>query len=283
MWPSVVVAAVCGALAGFVAAMLVRDRSQHRVLYAILFLATFAGLNTVGQRVVTPHLRAFDARRSADSVLSGNRLLAALVQRHPELRQSFVDMVEDLARRGATTKEAHSEGVAWGQAKVSEFLPRYLPVASDAALVHFSEANVAALDSLASRRSLGCVDWLNGRSDTSTGDPNFLPPEVIERFSDTLAEVIESSPAPSPSRVEPAVAEIDMQRVAATVAIKHGSDALGRIANLSSADLTEEQKIQVCEAVATLYRELLRFPDPRRSALLRYLYSQDSGPGSDAS
>jgi hypothetical protein len=275
MWHSAVVAGVSGALAALVASALVRDRGQHKTSYAIVFALVFAGLNGMAQRVITPELRAWDARRSAAGILSQNRLLRTLSERHPELRESFADMVSDLARTGSSGADARAAGVNWGRTKVGELLPQYLPVASDVALVQFTEANVEAIEVFTGRSDPLCFAWLRGEATPIAGEASAIPEAVLDHMSNAMAVVIESAPAPNQTHLDDAVATVDMQRVAATVAINHGSDTLGRMAALGDPNprLDDKQKLEVCKAAATLYKEVLTFPEPHRSGLLRHLLS----------
>lgn len=275
MWPSALVAGVSGALAALVALALVRDRAQHKGAYAIVFAVAFAGLNGLAQRMITPDLRAWEARRSADEILSQNRLLRTLAERHPELRESFGAMVEDLARSGSSSADARAAGADWGRTKVGELLPRYLPVASDQALVQFTEANVEAIETFTGRSDPLCFDWLRGDSTSVSKDASVIPASVLDHMSNAMAVVIESAPAPNQTHLDDAVANVDMQRVAATVALQHGSETLGRMAALGDANprLDDTQKLEVCKAAATLYKEVLTFPEPHRSGLLRHLLS----------
>lgn len=129
-------------------------------------------LHACSARSMSPEERA---RVEAAKMIEGQRSLSLLASRHPEIRDDFVKMMEEVVRKGGTLQQARAAGLAWGRTRGLEYIQRYLPRASDQAVVNYVSTVIDLLEELRREDEDACFLFLFGHGS-----------EGVERLSKLL-------------------------------------------------------------------------------------------------
>ena len=204
LW-SVLLAGLCGGLAGLVARLVVRDVKNSRGRYAVVLAATFVLFNSASRALVLPHIRAWQARSEARQYLAHDPLWSLLAKQHPEVGDQFTEMMVGLARKGASAKEAKAQGFALGRSMLPSYFAKYAGRASSASLVEYVSVMVAVLQELQKKSPEACYYFLFGQGTEGGSTLADLSPEHQERMTTSLTHVLESAlrdPAAAPDQSE---------------------------------------------------------------------------------
>ena len=268
---SILLSAVCGGLAAGLAGLLVRDRANRRGIYFAVLLCSFAAFNFALKPFLLTQLQVWQARQQTEKLLAGNRLFSLLAAKHPEIRDEALAMMSDLARREVPQAEAEAQALAWGRSVSMKYFPEYLPAASDASLVEFASANLAALDHLSARSDDGCAFYLYG----GTAPPGFqFNEDDSQKLSAAMADIVASSSSGVLAPADPAQKEEARRALIGRITAEHGPDFLAPLARARQPDPPDVDRRALCNITRELYRTALDFPEDQRAVILRALLAR---------
>jgi hypothetical protein len=168
--------------------------------------------------------------------------------------------------------KAPSEFDAIAQPHVAALIKRYLPSASDAAILDFTRVLALEIDQIGSQNADACIAFIAPSPSISPiSVRDFLSSEIMQHDAEAGAAVIESasqvkSTVPPKSEISGVLSEV-VQRMTA----KYGSDG---IATFTKLDQRDHKKF--CTMTGDFYKTVLSLPVNEAIPFLRYIYSRNS-------
>ncbi|HXE29905.1 MAG TPA: hypothetical protein VN656_15410 [Stellaceae bacterium] len=222
-------------------------------VFARLFLVVLGGGSITALRV--------------DHDLASNQMFVAIKKADPntygKLRQAMIDAVD--------SGKSPEQVAAIGRPYVNALTLHYLPIASDQAIVGFTQVLTLEIDQINAKNVDACFEFLNPRPDTPLDVRGFLTPEVANQDIAVTANVIEtgsSSPGKVPSREEVAPA---IKVVSQALVAKYGTENVAALSRPGALDHAMN-----CAIISDLYKDVLQLPLPVAVPALRFFYSRNS-------
>ena len=200
-----------------------------------------------------------DVRAAVEAQLTGTAIFMAVKSVAPVQYELIVDSLEQALRRGVPL---HDVGLR-ARPLIAQIVARYLPAASDDAVVRATAVSIDALHALQSESPAACLDFI--RPGRTNGSVPALPRELSQRESAALAAIVETGAHHEPTSAD--TDEDDLHAVVGEVRAQFGDGAnvLGRL------DSPDIDPAVACRVVAALYEGALDLPAPRNAQLLRRL------------
>jgi hypothetical protein len=225
-----------------------------------------------------------DVARSGDFALSGvpheldrDKLeagllqvptLAAIKRAEPETYAKILGAVIDAIKLGKSQTELNAVTLPF----VADVAKKYIPVASDAAVIEMTKVLVAEMDAISSIDPVACYRFINPRAgEPSVSLADYISRELNNRDIAASAAVIETGSI-KPQRI-PAEAEVSglMNTVVLSLSRKYKADDIAALSDLNSSKVDRRK---VCGIASDLYREVLALRTPDQARLLRYMFAQ---------
>ena len=203
---------------------------------------------------------------SLDRDLAATPSLVAVSKADPDAFARMRNAMLDAAAKG----RPQTEIVAIPQATIGAMVRKYLPHASDQAVLDFTRVMTLETDQIGAKNADACVGFLYPQLGRMPGPvSDFITQEVSQHDVAATQAVIESgatSPVPVPTRE--AVAASIAQVRGALVSMYGAEDvaALARPATLPHDRL--------CAISSAVYNQALLLPKPTAISVLRYLFAQ---------
>jgi hypothetical protein len=258
LW-SFVAGAVSFGLCGGLAPLLVRDpgKKQLRIAVAVGGGVLMSGL--AQEFLVKPH--------EADVALQQVKIFRVLKEREPQAYASI--RAEFLA--GAKDDEAAAFQLG---ARASKFIApltaKYMPLASDEALLHFVTVVVAETEQLRNHDPELARRFLFPAQGEAIDPTPYVDAETLKESVDVVADLIDSGAVGKPHADDPQRADELLRGVMADLAKAHGQD----LALLSRASAPDTDAAKVTAIVMDLYRGILALPAADSAMVLRKLLSK---------
>jgi hypothetical protein len=205
----------------------------------------------------------------ADRDMAAIPTLVAIHKADPKAYDAIRSTVLD----GSRQRRPQPEIDAAVKSSVGAVAKRYLPIASDAAVISFTQVITLEIDQIGAKNADRCVDFLYpGPGKPAVDISSFVTPEVIRADGTATVSVIESGSAtPQPIPTKEAVSAA-LGRAVRQLVEKFGSEdvaALSKPASISHDHL--------CTMVSSLYKNVLSLPTTESGPVLRFLYSEHNG------
>jgi len=262
------VGALCGvAGAGCNIALMRSDRatgSKYRLTASVSLVALITYILLV-RLWLMPHA-AGPAVEGSD--LHNSPLLAAIEQADPATYGRIRDAMSAEEARGKSGEEL--------QAAIAPYLgmvvKRYLPKASDQAILDFTQVMVLEIGQIGAKSADACYDFLFPRASAPPlMAAQYVSPEVSERDVMTAAAVIESGyryPHTVPAKEEVASS---LNLVVSQLVATYGSEDVVTFAKRGPLDHAKS-----CAMAGAMYKNVLALPDRDAVSLLRFLFAQNT-------
>jgi hypothetical protein len=224
-----------------------------------------------------------EVARSSDFALSGaprdldrDKLEAGLLQvptfaaikrAEPETYAKILAAMMDAVKLGKSQTELNAVTLPF----VADVTKKYLPVASEDAVIEMTKVLVAEMDAIGSKDPVACYQFINPRpGDPSVSVADYISGELKNRDIAASAAVIETGSV-RPQRV-PAEAEVSglMNRAVLSLSRKYDAEDIATLSDLNSPTVNRRK---VCGIASGLYREVLMLPVPDQARLLRYMFA----------
>ncbi len=191
-----------------------------------------------------------------------------MAQYEPTVYQQFQEQVKAAARDNTLTSE---KAAALGRELGASIVGKYLPIASDRALLDFALTRFNLLKQASSKKPEIC------RSEIVTGEPIDLRQSIQQNFKeldDVVAAVIQTGATQPAPLKDVAVAQSRLQKVVADMGDRYGDDFLK----------AKDQKANIdpkktCQMMNDFWALLLNLPDAEAASALRYLWASNSPKG----
>jgi hypothetical protein len=232
-----------------------------------------AGVTTsrsFGERfAVSGTLLANSSPESIDKLLQDQRTFRAMKLLEPLLYDRMVKDFSLAVQAGKTEAEAF----ATARGTLARVVVKYLPRASDDALLATRDYYVELLERLRGSHSLECVRLL--LSETTGKQYNYaqmIPEYPAEKELEVTEQVLSSASNPTmvAGRLSVRQAEADLEHVRAELRSTYGKDAY----LLGEKEKWLDNSERICEMTLSFYRGTMTFPRSRQVNLLRHIFSE---------
>jgi hypothetical protein len=180
---------------------------------------------------------------------------------YKKIRQAMIDAVD--------AGKSPEQVAAVGRPYVSAIALRYLPIASDQAVIGSTQVTTLEIDQIGAKNADACVTFLSPRPDAPFDITAFITPEVMKLDAEATAKVIESgasNPGKVPSQEEIAPA---LRAVSQALIAKYGAQNVTALSQPASLDHS-----LYCSMISDFYKDILQLPLPAGVPVLRFLYSR---------
>jgi hypothetical protein len=208
--------------------------------------------------------------RNLDQELAKNPTFVLIRRVDPENYAAMRQVALGAIKQGKSPAEIQ----AVARMRVAAVELRFIPFASDAAVIEFTRIITLEVDQIGAKSAEACVQFLfpkKGRPALSLTD--YLSADVISREIAAATAVIETGSGTP--RAVPQQAAIAGSLV---IVVRQLTEAFGSgdVAALSKPDTLAPQRL--CAVTGSLYKDILLLPEPDAAALLRWLFSKASAP-----
>jgi hypothetical protein len=258
----------CGGAASICNLKLMRgDRSWRRkyLLTALVSLISVGGYIWLSRVFVITIGSGTIASMRVDHELENSPIIGAIRKADPMTFQK----IRGAMIKAAAQNEQPAEINTAAQPYVTMMTSRYLPFASDTAILDFTRIMTLEVDQIGAKDVDACIAFLSPSLTASAAATSLLTPELRQRDVAATAAVIESGskaarPVPTRSDVSGA-----LTRVARQMVVEFGGDD---VAALAKSKTLNHRK--VCTMTSALYKDALTLPIADAVPLLRFLYAQ---------
>jgi hypothetical protein len=202
-----------------------------------------------------------------DNQLQKIPMYVAIKRVDPEAYRNISAALIDAHKLGRSTAELIASTFPY----ISKLSKKYLPVASDEAVITTAQLIVIETEAIGSKSANACYDFLNPHAGSQPVIlTEYINQQTQELDLSTTAAVIETG-ATNPQRV-PTEKEVSplLKKVIGKLAKRYSATELGALTDPSSPGIEHEK---VCRMASALYREVLILPARDAARLLRFLFA----------
>jgi hypothetical protein len=204
------------------------------------------------------------ARDEIESELLKTRLFRVLKVYEPAVYADGIKLIDRVVKNGGTLGDVRGRMLP----QIAQVLAKRLPTASDDALIEFGRHVVTAMTTLERADPALCYGYLFP-GQTKESPLAHLPGRLIDEETEVMASIIESS-ATAPGRpVSATQLQQVFQQLGTRLAKRLGQDQA--LAIFNTVQRPQENKLEVCAAMTTIYEEVLTLPQAQAGLALRGL------------
>ncbi len=264
-WISIGLAGAIGALAALIAQLMVRKPKERWVAYTLVLISSFAVMYTLSRLYILPVLNTWKYQKNLEMSLQGIPAYQQISRYDPDAYQRINAEIQKLLKTGRN----ESKIIEQIRQIVGELVQKYLPRASDDALLSYMGVVTQEIEELASQSPELCFKFLFPQQYGAIDVRKYIRPETQKADLDALAEVIRTG-AEDPINVEDFEGyNALIGKVITNLHAVYGDDTL----LLQNPHVPEIDKEKFCKLTVALYREILKLPKQECSFVLRYMLS----------
>jgi len=264
-WINIGLATLIGVVAGILAAVLAKRITAKRYVPWIVLVSTFILFSLLSKQFLTPAIGAWKFEREVEQSLSEISAFQHIAKYDPQVYQKIKTDMVDSMRKGENQEQA----VGRARQAVAGLVVRYIPHASDEAVVRYVEAMTREIEELAEKNPEACYQFLFPDRFGPADVTNYIKPETQRGDLAALAEVIRTAaeePQPEPDRE---TGERLLKKLMSNFYATQGDDA----SLLRDPFAPGVDKKKVSKVIASLYREAVNLPQEENGLLLRHMLS----------
>jgi hypothetical protein len=264
-WIDLGLGAVIGAISGILAVLLARRFTSKRYVSLIVLVSSFIVFGILSNQFLTPVIHAWKVERDVERSLSEVTAFQHIAKYDPHVYQSIKTELIDSILKGENQEQA----VGRARQAVGGLVMRYIPHASDEAIVQYVRAMALEIEELAEKDPEACYRFLFPARYGSADVTQYIKPETQRADLTALAEVIRTA-AEQPQAVPSSeTGDALLTKLMNKFYSSQGDDAL----LLQDPFAPGVDKKKVSKLIASLYREALNLPQEERGLLLRHMLS----------
>jgi hypothetical protein len=199
-----------------------------------------------------------------DETLKRSPLLVAIQKADHAAYDKIRDTMIEIANQG----KPDAEILRSASPLIGMITKRYLPVASDQAVVNFTRILTLEVDQIGAKNVDACFDFVFAPPGASSVNiETFVTPEVLQQDIAASSAVVDSgAAAPQPIPEKNQIAEA-LNEVVRQLVTRYGADSVNALAKPATLD----HRLG-CVMTSQLYKEALSLPAASSVPLLRFLY-----------
>ena len=265
-WITIIVLVMAGVTSAVAAVFLTPKRLRKgRIVPIIIFILFFVGLGVLVKQWVSPAIHVWKSQREVEKSLLQVSAYQYISKYDPKAYQQIRDEILDSIKNG----ESQEQTTARGRKVVAAFVSKYIPRASDEAVIRYMDAVAREIEELANKDPEICYQFLFPERYGTSDIPQNLKPETQRADLAALADVIRTAaeqPQPEPDQEKGGES---LKRVMDAFHQTHGDEAL----LLKDPFAPGIDKGKVCRLIASFYKEVLTLPKEEAGMVLRYMLS----------
>ena len=255
--------------AGFISALVAfltpKRLRKGRIVPIVVFLLFFVGLGVLVKQWAIPAIHVWKSQREIDQSLLQVSAYQYIAQYDPKAYQNIRAEILDSIKKG----ESQGQATARGRKVVAAFVSKYIPQASDEAVIRYMDAVAQEIEELANRDPEFCYQFLFPKRYGAPDITQHLKPETRRADLVALADVIRTAVEQPQSEPDKNAGAALLKRVLTPFQKVYGAEAL----LLKDPFASGIDKGKVCRLIASLYKEVLKLTKEESSVLVRYMLS----------
>jgi hypothetical protein len=260
---SVVIVAICGAIAAVLAMVSAGGFAGNRSRFGIVFGVCLVLLYGSARLFVQPHAEARYNMWEVDKTLAKNPAFAALKQYDTPTYRDILNDLNVLLRQGKSQQEvfASVRGI------IEPLVIKRIPEASDAAAARYMTVLLQEMKELYGQGGELCYSFLFPAKGAPMDIQKHISPATRSEDFAALAELLRSasvSPQAPPLASE---AEPLLQPTVEAIAERYGRDLL----MLQTPGAPGVDKSRLCEMTINLYGRILKLPPEQSGKVIRHM------------
>jgi len=264
-WITIMVLVMAGVISAVAAFLTPKRLRKGRIVPIIIFILFFVGLGVLVKQWVSPVIHVWKSQREVEKSLLQVSAYQYISKYDPKAYQQIRDEILDSIKNG----ESQGQTTARGRKVVAAFVSKYIPLASDEAVIRYMDAVAREIEELADKDPEICYQFLFPERYGTADIPQNLKPGTQRADLAALADVIRTAaeqPQPEPDQKK---GEESLKWVMNAFHQTHGDEAL----LLRDPFAPGIDKGKVCRLIASFYKEVLNLPKEERGMVLRYMLS----------
>jgi hypothetical protein len=264
-WISLGVGVLIGTISGILAVLLARRLTANRRISTIVFLSSFILFGFVSKQFLGPLIYTWKVDRDVERSLFEVTAIQYIAKYDPQVYRGIKTELIDSIRNG----ENRDQAVGRARQAVGSLVMKYIPHASDEAVVRYVEAMALEIEELAEQNPEACYRFLFPARYGSADVTQYIRADTQRADLAALAEVIRTAaeqPQPLP---DGETGDALLKKLMNNFHASQGADAL----LLRDPFAPGVDKKKVSKLIASLYREALDLPQEESGVLLRYMLS----------
>jgi len=264
-WIEIVVIVMAGVIPAVAAYLTSKRLKKGRIVPIVVFILFFVGLGALVKQSVIPAIHVWKSQREIDQSLSQISAYQYIAKYDSKAYQQIRSEILDSIKKG----EGQGQATARGRKVVAAFVSKYIPRASDEAVIRYMNAMVQEIEELANKDPEICYRFLFPERYETPDIPQNLKPDTQRADLAALADVIRTAteqPQPEPDQKKSGES---LKRVMNAFHQTHGDEAL----LLKDPFAPGIDKGKVCSLIASFYKEVLNLPKEEGGMVLRYMLS----------
>jgi hypothetical protein len=267
-WINLGSGAVIGATSGILASLLARRLTSKRYVSLTVFVLSFILFGFLSKQFLIPVIHAWKVEREVERSLSEISAFQHIAKYDPQAYHRIKTELVDSIRKG----ESQEQAVGRARQAVGGLVMRYIPHASDEAVVRYVRAMTLEIEELAEKNPQVCYRFLFPDRYGSADVTQYMKADTQRADLAALAEVIRTAaeqPQPAPNGE---TGDALLKKLMNNFHASQGDDAY----LLQDPFAPGVDKKKVSKLIASLYREALNLPQEESGLLLRHMLSAKS-------
>ena len=264
-WITIIVLVMAGVVSAVAAFLTSKRLRKGRIVPIIIFILFFVGLGVLVKQWVSPAIHVWKSQREVEKSLLQVSAYQYISKYDPKAYQQIRDEILDSIKNG----ESQEQTTARGRKVVAAFVSKYIPRASDEAVIRYMDAVAREIEDLADKDPEICYQFLFPERYGTANIQQNLKPGTQRADLAALADVIRTAaeqPQPEPDQKK---GEESLKWVMNAFHQTHGDEAL----LLRDPFAPGIDKGKVCRLIASFYKEVLNLPKEEPGMVLRYMLS----------
>jgi hypothetical protein len=262
-WISLGAGVLIGTISGILAVLLARMLTSNRRISTIVFLSSFILFGFVSKQFLGPLIYTWKVGRDVERSLFEVTAFQDIAKYDPQVYRKIKAELVDSIRDG----ESREQAVGRARQAVGSLVMKYIPHASDEAVMRYVGAMALEIEELAEKDPEVCYQFLFPARFGSADVTRYIKADTQRTDLAALAEVVRTA-AEQPQPVPDGKAgEALLKKLMDNFHASQGADAL----LLGDPFAPGVDKKKVSKLVASLYREALNLPQEESGLLLRYM------------
>lgn len=260
---SIFLAILVGLISALLAHLIAKKSRKQKSTFTALFLLLFLVLGALSWRFALPALKLWKFEREVDRHLVAIAAYQEIRRHDPGAYAQIRTQIVESVLKG----EGLDQAIVRARKLVGESLGKYVPHASDDAILGYIRAMIQEIEELASKDPELCYQFIFPEVYGAPDATKHLKPETQRADLQALAELIRTGaekPQVPPDREK---GETLLKKVMQDFYATRGEEAL----LLRQPFARDVDKAKVCHLIADFYKETLKLPKEESSLLLRYM------------
>jgi hypothetical protein len=265
IWIKIALGLIIFIISALLAHVTTKKLKKRRMTYAVVFILFVLGLSILSRQFLLPGITLWKYQHDIDVSLLEISAYRQIATYDPRTYQEVKVEILNSINKG----ENPAQAIGWSKKKVKELVNKYVPHASDEAIVRYVNGMIQEIEELASKNPDLCYQLLFPDRYGSSANTEYFKSDAERADLNALADVIRTAVEEPQQEPDKTIGEGLLKKVLGSFYEAHGEEAQ----LLKDPFAPRIDKKKVCNLITALYREALKLPQRDRGLLLRYMLS----------